>query len=83
MNLQQTTISSQGQIFLPLLLRKRYDLDKGDKIIFLPDEKGIYLKKIPRQLTVAALGIMGKNRQKKTELDQRHKKWKEEWEKKA
>jgi AbrB family looped-hinge helix DNA binding protein len=81
MDLQQTTISSQGQIFLPLLLRKRYGLDKGDKIIFLPDEKGIYLKRVPRKLTDALRGVMGRDKHKKTDVDKLHKKWKKAWEK--
>lgn len=40
------TLSSKGQITIPSHLRERYDLDTGDRLLVVPMEDGIMLKKI-------------------------------------
>lgn len=40
------TVSSKGQITIPSSLRKRYDLEEGDRMIVVPVEEGLMLKKI-------------------------------------
>lgn len=40
------TVSSKGQITIPSSLRKRYDLEEGDRMMVVPVEDGLVLKKI-------------------------------------
>lgn len=40
------TVSSKGQITIPSSLRRQYDLEEGDRLIAVPLEEGIMLKKI-------------------------------------
>lgn len=40
------TLSSKGQITIPSSLRKRYDLEEGDRMIVVPVDEGLMLKKI-------------------------------------
>lgn len=40
------TVSSKGQITIPSSLRKQYNLEEGDRIIVVPVEEGLMLKKI-------------------------------------
>ncbi len=45
--LDQATITSQGQISIPKRVREKLHLKKGDKIAFFEDEKGrILLKEV-------------------------------------
>ena len=38
--LDEATLTSQGQISIPKKVRERLHLEKGNKVIFLEDEKG-------------------------------------------
>ena len=38
--LDESTLTSQGQISVPKKVRERLHLEKGDKVVFLEDEKG-------------------------------------------
>ena len=40
LKLADATMTSQGQISIPKQIRERLHLQKGDKIVFLEDEKG-------------------------------------------
>lgn len=39
--MHKVTISEKGQIAIPVELRRRYDLEKGDKLILRETETGI------------------------------------------
>lgn len=41
-----TTVTAKGQITIPANLRKQYDLEEGDRLIAVPTDYGIVLKKI-------------------------------------
>ena len=38
--LDEATLTSQGQVSIPKKVRDRLGLERGDKIVFLEDEKG-------------------------------------------
>ena len=40
------TVTSKGQITIPSSLRERYEIGKGDRLLAVPTEHGIVLKKI-------------------------------------
>lgn len=40
------TVTSKGQITIPSSLRERYEIDEGDRLLAVPTEHGIVLKKI-------------------------------------
>ncbi|XGI83554.1 AbrB/MazE/SpoVT family DNA-binding domain-containing protein [Halorutilales archaeon Cl-col2-1] len=40
------TVSSKGQITIPSSLRERYEIDEGDRLLAVPTQHGIVLKKI-------------------------------------
>ena len=45
--LDEATLTSQGQISIPKRVREKLHLEKGDKVVFLENEKGqIILKEI-------------------------------------
>ena len=44
----KVTISSKGQISIPAVLRKRYGLKKGDKLIVEAKENSIMLRPLPQ-----------------------------------
>jgi len=79
--MMQTTVSSQGQIFLPYSLRKQYQIEKGDKVVLLPVDDAIVLKRIPKSLSKATRGILKEEIDKAGGVAKMHAKWKEEWEK--
>ena len=76
-----TTVSSQGQIFLPYSLRKQFQIEKGDKVVFLPVDDAIVLKRIPKKLAKATLGILKEEIDTSGGVVKMHAKWKNEWEK--
>lgn len=41
MNFEVATLTSKGQITIPIAIRERLDLKQGDKVIFIEDEEGI------------------------------------------
>jgi AbrB family looped-hinge helix DNA binding protein len=41
------TISSQGQVTVPVVLRRRLGLEKGDKLRFVADEHGVRVTATP------------------------------------
>ena len=41
-----TTVTSKGQITIPSRLRKQFGLEKGTKLMVVPTEYGLVLKKI-------------------------------------
>jgi len=41
-----TTVTAKGQVTIPSSLRERFDLDEGDRLMAVPTEYGIVLKKI-------------------------------------
>lgn len=40
------TISSKGQVTIPSRMRDQYDLEAGDRLMVVPTDYGIVLKKI-------------------------------------
>ncbi len=38
--LDEATLTSQGQVSIPKKVRQKLHLEKGDKVVFLEDEKG-------------------------------------------
>ena len=40
------TVTSKGQITIPSSLRERYEIGEGDRLLAVPTEHGIVLKKI-------------------------------------
>jgi AbrB family looped-hinge helix DNA binding protein len=40
------TVTAKGQITIPSSLRERYEIDEGDRLLAVPTEHGIVLKKI-------------------------------------
>jgi antitoxin PrlF len=40
------TVTSKGQITIPSSLRKRYEIGEGDRLLAVPTEHGIVLKKM-------------------------------------
>jgi len=55
----ETTLTERGQTVIPAEIRKRYDLKKGDKLIWLDTGKTITLIPVPSDI-VAALEGSGK-----------------------
>jgi len=41
-----TTVTSKGQITIPSRLREQYGLEKGTKLMVVPTEYGLVLKKV-------------------------------------
>ncbi|RAW46450.1 AbrB/MazE/SpoVT family DNA-binding domain-containing protein [Halorubrum sp. 48-1-W] len=41
-----TTVTSKGQITIPSRLRDRFDLERGTKLMVVPTDYGLVLKKI-------------------------------------
>lgn len=41
-----TTVTSKGQITIPSALREQFGLDQGTRLVVLPTEYGLVLKKI-------------------------------------
>ena len=53
--LDQATITSQGQISIPKRVREKLHIKKGDKIAFFEDEKGrILLKEVEVPIELSA-----------------------------
>ena len=55
----ETTLTDRGQTVVPAEIRKRYDLKKGDKLIWLDTGKTITVIPVPSDI-VAALEGSGK-----------------------
>ena len=55
----ETTLTERGQTVIPAEIRKRYDLKKGDKLIWLDTGKTITVIPVPSDI-VAALEGSGK-----------------------
>jgi antitoxin PrlF len=41
-----TTMTSKGQVTIPSRLREQFDLEPGDRLMAVPTEHGIVLKKV-------------------------------------
>jgi bifunctional DNA-binding transcriptional regulator/antitoxin component of YhaV-PrlF toxin-antitoxin module len=41
-------VFAKGQVVIPVLLRKKYNIDIGDNIQAIPSENGILLKPLPK-----------------------------------
>ncbi len=41
MNFEVATLTSKGQITIPVAIREHLDLKQGDKVIFIEDAQGI------------------------------------------
>lgn len=55
--MQEVTISEKGQISIPILLRKRYGLKKGDKLAVEENDGAIILRPLPRNPLLCLRGI--------------------------
>ena len=54
--LDESTLTSQGQVSIPKKVRERLHLQKGDKLVFLEDEEGrivIQEAEVPTEFTHA------------------------------
>ena len=45
-DLEVTTVTSKGQITIPSRLRKQFGLEKGTKLMVVPTDYGLVLKKL-------------------------------------
>ena len=43
--LEISTVSTRGQITIPVSIREKYDINVGDKLLFEASEEGLLLKK--------------------------------------
>jgi len=50
-----TTITSKGQITLPVAIRRRLGLNQHDRVAFVMDESGRVELQVPRYASVASL----------------------------
>lgn len=41
MNIEVATLTSKGQITIPIAIREKLDLKQGDKVLFIEDTDGI------------------------------------------
>ena len=65
----KVTISGKGQISIPAVLRKRYGLKKGDKLIVEEKENSIMLKPFPKNPLLDLRGnYSSKEKKKLTDL---------------
>jgi AbrB family looped-hinge helix DNA binding protein len=65
----KVTISQKGQISLPAVLRKRYDLKRGDKLIVEEKEGSIMLRPLPKHPLLDLRGkYSSKEKKKLTEI---------------
>jgi len=65
----KVTISQKGQISLPAVLRKRYGLKKGDKLIVEDKDGSIMLKPLPKHPLLDLRGkYSSKGKKRLTEL---------------
>ncbi len=64
MTLQTYTMQANGQVTLPLSFRKRYNLKKGDVIVFDETEQGLVIK-LRETLVMNKLDEIGKGLQAK------------------
>lgn len=54
-----TLVQSKGQVTIPLEIRKKLNLKKGDRVVFLETEQGVVIQ--PAELVVSsALEAIGK-----------------------
>jgi antitoxin PrlF len=50
-----STVTSKGQITIPAEIRKRLQLDKGDKLLFVITDAGSIELRVPSYSTIASL----------------------------
>jgi AbrB family looped-hinge helix DNA binding protein len=55
--MHKVTISEKGQISIPVLLRKRYGLKKGDKLAVEENDGAIILRPLPRNPLLSLRGL--------------------------
>ena len=57
-------VQEKGQVTIPLEIRKKLNLKKGDRVVFVETEKGVVIQ--PAEVVVsAALGEIGKELKRK------------------
>ena len=67
--MQKVTISEKGQISIPILLRRRYGLKKGDKLAVEENDGAIILRPLPRNPILSLRGMYrSEEREKLTDL---------------
>ncbi|SMB93197.1 transcriptional regulator, AbrB family [Thermanaeromonas toyohensis ToBE] len=65
----KVTISEKGQISIPVALRRRYGLKKGDKLVLEEIEGAIVIRPLPRHPLLALRGkLKGGEGEKLTDL---------------
>lgn len=65
----KVTISEKGQISIPVALRRRYGLKKGDKLVLEEIEGAILLRPLPQHPLLALRGrLKGREGEKLTDL---------------
>jgi AbrB family looped-hinge helix DNA binding protein len=65
----KVTISQKGQISLPAILRKRYGLKKGDKLVVEEKDGSIILRPLPEHPLLNLRGkYTGEEKKKLTDL---------------
>lgn len=52
----ETTVSKRGQTAIPALIRKRYGIEEGDRLVWLDDGLGIRVVPVPADAVRALRG---------------------------
>ncbi|MGQ9532081.1 MAG: AbrB/MazE/SpoVT family DNA-binding domain-containing protein [Desulfotomaculales bacterium] len=67
--MQKVTVSEKGQISIPVSLRRRYGLKKGDRLVVEDADGAIVLRPLPRHPLLALRGrLKGAGKERLTDL---------------
>ena len=55
-------LTSKGQVTIPVGIRRRYDLQAGDEIQFIAEERGTYLVPLKRKNLMDLYGVVKTDR---------------------
>ena len=55
-------LSSKGQVTIPVGIRRRYDLQTGDEVQFIAEERGTYLVPLKRKSLMDLYGVVKTDR---------------------
>ncbi|HLA27744.1 MAG TPA: AbrB/MazE/SpoVT family DNA-binding domain-containing protein [Syntrophales bacterium] len=58
MNMEESTMTTKGQIVIPAKLRKRYGLTPGTKVYFIERDKEIMLQPVTKEYLKSVHGML-------------------------